>query len=208
MNKFVYIAYNFKNINIVAEIKLKVLGISQSSSQTGAFALVLSNEEDSKRIPIIIGGFEAQAIAIILEGLNAPRPLTHDLFINFITAFNIEISKISIHKLEEGVFHSQIHSNNGAASITHDARTSDAIALALRVGADIYTTEEILETAGIDSVETDGTDNTQNTTIEENVPSGYAGKSLTDLNELLKNAISNEDYEKASEIRDEINARQ
>lgn len=192
----------------MAEIKLKVLGISQSNSQTGAFALVLSDEVDSKRIPIIIGGFEAQAIAITLEGLNPPRPLTHDLFINFISAFNIDINKISIYKLEEGVFHSKIHTSNGAADITHDARTSDAIALAIRVGAEIYTTSEILEAAGIDSADVTQTDVPTETAPTDTVPQGYAGKPLNELSELLEKAIEDEDYEEASTIRDEMNSRQ
>lgn len=193
----------------MANINLKVLGISQSNAQTGAFALVLATEDDRKRIPIIIGGFEAQAIAITLEGLKPHRPLSHDLFINFISAFNIEINKIFIYKLEEGVFHSEIHTTQNDTKIVHDARTSDAIALAIRVEAPIYITEEILEEAGIESQSEELSDDT---TVEETVidsnKSIYDSTPLTELNDLLQTSISNEDYETASKIRDEINSRQ
>ena len=131
------------------KIKLNVLGISYSQTQTGAYALVLAEEDGKRRIPIIVGGFEAQAIAIQLEGLKPPRPLTHDLFHNFALTFKIDILEVTIHKLEEGVFHSKLTCHNGIKTVDIDTRTSDAIALALRFKCPIYTTSEIIDRAGI-----------------------------------------------------------
>ena len=133
----------------MGKIKLNVLGISYSQTQSGAYALVLSEEDGNRRIPIIVGGFEAQAIAIELEGLAPPRPLTHDLFKNFAESYSIKIIEVNIHKLEDGVFFANILCDNGGQRITLDARTSDAIALALRFSCPIYTTETIVEKAGI-----------------------------------------------------------
>lgn len=130
-------------------VKLKVLGISYSQTQSGAYALILVEEDGERRVPIIIGGFEAQAIVIRLENLEPPRPLTHDLFKNFADEFNITLIEVMIYKLEEGVFYSRLLCNNGEKEISVDSRTSDAVALALRFGCPIYITEEILEKAGI-----------------------------------------------------------
>jgi bifunctional DNase/RNase len=123
---------------IMNKVKLNVLGISYSQTQTGAYALVLAEENGRRRIPIIVGGFEAQAIAIQLEGLKPPRPLTHDLFLNFAHTFNIDLLEITVYKLEEGVFYSKLTCDNGQRIIEIDARTSDAIALALRFKCPIY----------------------------------------------------------------------
>jgi bifunctional DNase/RNase len=133
----------------MGKIKLNVLGISYSQTQSGAYALVLTEENGERRIPIIVGGFEAQSIAIQLEGLNPPRPLTHDLFLNFARSFKIALLEVTIHKLEEGVFYSKLTCDDGKNRITIDSRTSDAIALALRFKCPIYTTDEIMEKAGI-----------------------------------------------------------
>ena len=194
------------------KVKLNVLGISYSQTQSGAYALVLSEENGKRRIPIIIGGFEAQAIAIQLEGLTPPRPLTHDLFLNFSKSFGIEIIDVQIYKLEEGVFFSKLHCDNGKKEIYIDARTSDSIALALRFGCPIYTTEEILEKAGIilDVEEEATSEQKKEQSKQENRDSEReALKSLTidELNTLLDEAVMKEDYEKASRIRDEINNR-
>ncbi len=206
----------------MGKIKLNVLGISYSQTQSGAYALVLSEEEGNRRIPIIVGGFEAQSIAIELEGLSPPRPLTHDLFKNFSDAFGIRIIEVNIHKLEEGVFFANILCDNGNHQITLDARTSDAIALALRFESPIYTTEEIVEKAGIvlDFEKGSGLASED----EEQAPAGsfipqsggqvpksvHPDLSDTDIEELrssLADAVANEDYERASIIRDEINRR-
>lgn len=205
----------------MGKIKLNVLGISYSQTQSGAYALVLSEEEGNRRIPIIVGGFEAQAIAIELEGLAPPRPLTHDLFKNFADSYGIHIMEVNIHKLEDGVFFANILCDNGGERTTLDARTSDAIALALRFKCPIYTTEEIVEKAGIVLDFEKGTD-IENQDIgqqeeDEEPPvkiqkkggprTDLSNKSMDELKSMLAEAVSKEDYEKASEIRDEINRR-
>jgi uncharacterized protein len=195
------------------KIKLNILGLSYSQTQTGAYALVLSEADGKRRIPIIIGAVEAQAIAIQLEGLKPPRPLTHDLFLNIALAFDIEIVEVFIHKLEEGIFYAEIVCEQGSNRIRVDSRTSDAIALALRFECSIYTTDEVIDKAGIimDFDESgDLTDDFEGTEfIRKGSPhlTDYSDSSIDDLNELLDSAISDEDYEKASEIRDEINKR-
>ncbi len=201
----------------MSKIKLNVLGISYSQTQSGAYALVLTEENGERRIPIIVGGFEAQAIAIQLEGLKPPRPLTHDLFMNFARSFKINLLEVTIYKLEEGVFYSKLFCDNGVKQISIDARTSDAIALALRFKCPIYTTEEIMEKAGIVLELGQGGKGpglTEDKTITESTPSAAAGNSAEykdyttqELNEMLKEAISQENYEKASIIRDELNKR-
>lgn len=204
----------------MGKIKLNVLGISYSQTQSGAYALVLSEEEGNRRIPIIVGGFEAQAIAIELEGLAPPRPLTHDLFKNFADSYGIHIMEVNIHKLEDGVFFANILCDNGGERTTLDARTSDAIALALRFKCPIYTTEEIVEKAGIVLDFEKGTDleNPDASQDKEAEPPEVKVKlstprpdlsdtSMEDLRSMLAEAVSKEDYEKASEIRDEINRR-
>ncbi len=195
------------------KVKLNILGLSYSQTQTGAYALVLSEADGKRRIPIIIGAVEAQAIAIQLEGLKPPRPLTHDLFLNIALAFDIEVVEVFIHKLEEGIFYAEIVCEQGSNRIRVDSRTSDAIALALRFECSIYTTDEVIDKAGIimDFDESgDLTEDFEGTDFIRKVSSSstdYSDSSVEDLNELLDAAISDEDYEKASEIRDEINKR-
>jgi len=195
------------------KVKLNILGLSYSQTQTGAYALVLSEADGNRRIPIIIGAVEAQAIAIQLEGLKPPRPLTHDLFLNVALAFDIEIAEVFIHKLEEGIFYAEIVCEQHSNRIRVDSRTSDAIALALRFECPIYTTEEIIEKAGIimefdESIEA-GEEHEDSDMIKKTSSShiDYSECSSEELNELLEAAITEEDYEKASEIRDEINKR-
>ncbi len=201
----------------MSKIKLNVLGISYSQTQSGAYALVLAEENGERRIPIIIGGFEAQAIAIQLEGLTPPRPLTHDLFLSFATAFSVSIIEINIYKLEEGVFYSKLICEDPKKQMTVDARTSDAIALALRFRCPIYTTEEILEKSGIvidiepESKEEKPTSSSKFFTEPSSGKKRQADElhdfSLSELKEMLQDAIKNENYEKASDLRDEINRR-
>ena len=216
---FLYLCQKSPKIGM-GKIKLNVLGISYSQTQSGAYALVLSEEEGNRRIPIIVGGFEAQAIAIELEGLSPPRPLTHDLFKNFSDSYGIRILEVNIHKREDGVFFANILCDNGDRQMTLDARTSDAIALALRFKCPIFTTEEIVEKAGIvlDFEKDSGLDQTdvpEEQEIEAKpekskkriILPNLAESSMEELRSLLSEAVSKEDYERASEIRDEINRR-
>lgn len=194
------------------KVKLNILGLSYSQTQTGAYALVLSEAEGNRRIPIIIGAVEAQAIAIQLEGLKPPRPLTHDLFLNVALAFNIEIKEVLIHKLEEGIFYAEIVCEQNKNRIRVDSRTSDAIALALRFECPIFTTEEIIEKAGIIMEFEEGSEENESTESNETkegapVKINFKEYTLEELNDMLDSAISSEDYEKASKIRDEINKR-
>jgi len=190
-------------------IKLKVLGISYSQTQSGAYALVLIEEEGERRIPIIIGGFEAQSIVIKLENLDPPRPLTHDLFKSFADSFNISIAEVFIFKLEEGVFFSKLLCTNGEKEFTIDSRTSDAVALALRFNCPIFTTEEILEKAGI-TVSPSGSD-TPGAREDESVfdpdVTKYGSYADEELYKMIDDAVKTEDYERAASIRDEIEKR-
>lgn len=196
------------------KIKLNVLGISYSQTQSGAYALVLAEEKGERRLPIIIGGFEAQAIVIKLENLNPPRPLTHDLFKSFADLLEVELKEVYIHKLEEGVFYSQLVCTRGLQELVIDSRTSDAVALALRFDSPIYSTDEIMEKAGIVIKGDEYEDDLLNPAGEEKeeVPKGdenrFGTYSLKELTDMLQEAISAEDYERAAAIRDEIGKRE
>jgi hypothetical protein len=189
-------------------IKLKVMGISYSQTQSGAYALLLIEENGERRIPIIIGGFEAQAIVIKLENLEPPRPLTHDLFKKFADQFKIAVIEVMIYKLEDGVFFSKLVCNNGEKEYSIDSRTSDAVAIALRFGCPIYIDEDILEKAQISNTPSD----TEPASTEE-VDSGsqqnskYGSFSDEELYKMIDEAVKTEDYEKAASIRDEIEKR-
>jgi uncharacterized protein len=191
------------------KIRLNILGLSVSQTQSGAYALVLSEEGGDRRIPIIIGPVEAQAIAIQLEGLKPPRPLTHDLIKNIAVAFNIVLLEVVIHKLEEGIFYSELLCELDGREVKIDSRTSDAVALALRFRCPIYTSEDILSKAGIvlESEEPKQPKSTSKRKPEASQSSPFAHYSLQELDEILTEAILNEDYEKASVIRDEISNR-
>ncbi len=194
-------------------IKLNILGLSYSQTQTGAYALVLAEEDGERRIPIIIGGVEAQSIAIKLEGLTPPRPLTHDLFLNFAKAFNIEILEVIIYKLEEGIFYSELICKRESETLHIDSRTSDAVALALRFNCPIYTYDDIIDKAGIVLDFEAEEDIEDNGSIEKEPKKGkqgdeFAGKSLEELKKMLDDAVRKEDYERASKIRDEIKSRE
>ncbi|HNU77931.1 MAG: bifunctional nuclease domain-containing protein [Prolixibacteraceae bacterium] len=192
------------------KVRLNILGLSVSQTQSGAYALVLAEEHGDRRIPIIIGPVEAQAIAIHLEGLKPPRPLTHDLIKNIALAFDITLLEVTIHKLEEGIFFSELLCEMNGKEVRIDSRTSDAIALALRFRCPIYTTEEILHKAGI-ILEMNKEQTAGNREEENDPPSSgktvYSKYTLADLESALDEAILNEDYEKASLIRDEIRKR-
>ncbi len=192
------------------KIRLNILGLSVSQTQSGAYALVLAEENGERRIPIIIGPVEAQAIAIQLEGLKPPRPLTHDLIKNIAQAFEIVLLEVIIFKLEEGIFYSELLCEMDGKEVRIDSRTSDAVALALRFKCPIYTTEEILTKAGI-VLEMDNPDSSDTGKYENLAePSGsspFSNYTMQELEEMLGEAVRNEDYEKASIIRDEIHNR-
>ena len=195
----------------MARIQLNVLGLSYSQTQSGAYALVLTEQNGERRIPIIIGGCEAQAIAIALENLQPPRPLTHDLFYNFARTFEIRLKEVEIYKLEEGVFYSKLICSQGGKEVVIDARTSDAIALAVRFVCPIYTTEEIMAQASMvmDSSETgDDLDLGEEDKPAVTPTQEYSRFSLRELKSMLDQAVRDEDYEKASLIRDEIKRRE
>jgi len=190
-------------------VKLKVMGISYSQTQSGAYALILTEEKGDRRIPIIIGGFEAQAIVIKLESLSPPRPLTHDLFKMFADEFRISVLEVFIYKLEEGVFFSKLICNNGEKEISIDSRTSDAVALALRFGCSIYITEEILDKAGITISQANADDPSASTvdSILEPGNSKYDTFTEEELYKMIDEAVKTEDYERAASIRDELEKR-
>ena len=184
-------------------IQLKVNRISYSQSQNGAYALILEEVDGDRKLPIVIGGFEAQSIAIALEkNIDPPRPLTHDLFKNFAQNFDIKIKQVIINKLIDGIFYSSLICEQNKVEEIIDARTSDAVALAIRFDSPIYTYSKILENAGIIlKKEIDG-ENAENL-----LPDEYKTLTLKQLNKKISDAIENEDYELAAQLRDEINQR-
>lgn len=191
------------------KIRLDIIGMSYSQSQSGAYALILGERNGKRRLPIIIGGFEAQAIAIELEKIKTPRPLTHDLFKIFAEAYNIEITEVVINKFTEGVFHAKLVCYNGQYVREVDSRTSDAVALALRFNCPVYTYEQILVSAGIIMDEnTDLNKSDEDSTSPDPETDVIANASSQELQDMLKAAIENEEYEKASKIRDELKRRQ
>lgn len=190
------------------KLKLDIIGLSYSQTQSGAYALVLGEVNGRRRLPIIIGGFEAQAIAIEIEKMTPSRPLTHDLFKSFADAFHINIQEVIIYNLVEGVFFSKLICNDGEKNLEIDARSSDAIALAVRFGCPIYTYEFILASAGIVIEGTDFAflDNIEPAQTENPKPQSNSFNAYSDdeLHKQLKDALAEEAYEKAAKIRDEI----
>jgi len=201
-------------------VRLNIRGISYSQTQNGAYALILSEVEGERKLPIVIGAFEAQSIAIALEReIKPPRPLTHDLFKNFAERFEIVVKQVIIHKLVDGVFYSSIICERDRIEEIIDARTSDAIALALRFKAPIFTYKNILDQAGVHLKQgdqeilnqEDSEEELENVSVEnEGVSSDttYKNMSITELKKELEKAVKSEDYEKAAKIRDEISNRQ
>jgi len=202
------------------KIKLEILGLSSSQSQTGSFALVLGETEGNRRLPIIIGMFEAQAIAIEIEKIVPNRPMTHDLFKSFASSFHFHVEEIVISDLKEGVFFAKIVCTDGLKKTEIDARPSDAIAVGLRFDAPIFTYENILAEAGIVLTDEDDDEEKEDKDKEDKPESkvkvkkesskksdDYKSYTVDKLNELLKSAIEKEDYEKAAKIRDELGKR-
>jgi bifunctional DNase/RNase len=200
------------------KINLEIIGLSYSQTQSGAYALVLGEENGKRRLPIIIGAFEAQAIAIELENMSPTRPLTHDLFKSMADAFSIELEEVVIYNLLEGTFYARLICSNGSKKEEIDARTSDAIALAVRFGCRISTYEFILSQAGIVMDENAAVEGAEEI-MEKRIPSTttaptgklveneLAAASTEELNDMLKRAIEEEAYERAGKIRDELSKR-
>ena len=194
------------------KIQLEILGLSSSQSQSGSFALVLGEKDGNRRLPIIIGMFEAQSIAIQIEKINPNRPLTHDLFKSFAQQVGVTVQEVMISDLKEGVFFSKIVCNNGDKQFDLDARPSDAIAIGLRFNVPIYTVESVLSEAGIilsdlededeegDELSTEPKAESKPVEKKESIKE----TSTEELNKLLEDALAKEDYEKAAKIRDEL----
>ena len=191
-------------------IQLDIVGLSYSQTQTGAYALVLGELTGNRRLPIIIGSFEAKAIAVALESEIKPeRPITHDLFTTFCKGFNIRVQKVVISSIKDGIFSSIIYCvDDKGKQLELDARTSDAVAIAVRFNAPIFTYLVIMEDAGI-ILDKDITPSVERKKVGfPEIESEFASLSLNELEEALHKAVSEEDYERASKIRDEINKRQ
>ena len=196
------------------KIELEIVALSHSITQTHSYAVVLGEINGLRRLPIVIGGFEAQAIAVALEKMQPSRPLTHDLMKNFMTAFAIELHEIIICDLQEGIFYSKLVCSTENDTVEIDSRTSDAIALAVRFGCPIYTYENILESAGILMEDTDTKEKKkkvkQEVLVEQDSSTGNEDlktMTLDDLTNLLNDVLEGEDYIRAIAIRDEINSR-
>lgn len=197
----------------VKKIKLEILGLSPSQSQAGSFALVLGEELGNRRLPIIIGVFEAQAIAVQIENIVPNRPMTHDLFKSFADGMNYTLKEIVISDLKEGIFYAKIVCTDGLREVEVDARPSDAIAIGLRFDIPIYTYEAILSEAGIISSSLAEEEDEDEDAIRETLKTTGSGKdqlrdlSSEDLQRMLDDALLKEDYEKAAKIRDEMGRR-
>jgi bifunctional DNase/RNase len=188
------------------KIELEIVALSHSITQTHSYAVVLGEVNGLRRLPIVIGGFEAQAIAVALERMQPSRPLTHDLMKNFMMAFNIDLHEIIINDLQEGIFYSKLICSSDKDTVEIDSRTSDAVALAVRFGCPIYTYDNILESAGILM---DEDDKKKKVVVSHNDESNDDLKtmSILELETLLNEVLEHEDYIRAASIRDEINRR-
>lgn len=203
------------------KIKLRVQGLTNSQVQSGAYALILAEEDGKRRIPVIVGTPEAQSIAIALEYITPPRPLTHDLFVSFATAFDIKLKEVYIYKFEEGIFYSELLFTDGKREIPVDSRTSDAIAIALRAKCDIYVSESIMIEAGVvldedvdDNADDDFDDDDDLMTMEpdeitdeESLKRWLGLIEDEELNKRLEEAVQEENYEHAKMYQDEIRRR-
>lgn len=189
------------------KIELEIVALSHSITQTHSYAVVLGEVNGLRRLPIVIGGFEAQAIAVALERMSPSRPLTHDLMKNFMLAFNVELHEVVINDLQEGIFYSKLVCSSANDTVEIDSRTSDALALAVRFGCPVYTYDSILDQAGI-LMEDDGKKKkVQAVTTESSASDDLKTMSLEELNNLLNEVLDSEDYIRAIAIRDEIKSR-
>lgn len=193
-------------------VELEILGLSSNHSQSGSFTLVLGETEGGRRLPIVIGMFEAQAIAIEIEKIVPNRPMTHDLFKSFADSFNFHLDKIIISDMKEGVFYAKIHGHSDTGAVEIDSRPSDAIAIAVRFDSPIYCAKKVMNEAALEFTEEEKAEEKVAQKKAERQPTpkkdpGLKDYSLDRLNQMLDKAISDEDYEKAARIRDEINKR-
>jgi hypothetical protein len=192
------------------KIELEIVALSHSITQTHSYAVVLGEVNGLRRLPIVIGGFEAQAIAVALERMQPSRPLTHDLIKNFMHAFNVELMEVVINDLQEGIFYSRLVCINEHDTVEIDSRTSDALALAVRFGCPIYTYGNILDTAGMMIEDDKKKKQKEEIPVDDPIPTTYselASLNLEELQKMLSDVLEQEDYLKAIAIRDEINRR-
>jgi bifunctional DNase/RNase len=188
------------------KIELEIVALSHSITQSNSYAVILGEIGGTRRLPIVIGGFEAQAIAVALENMQPSRPLTHDLMKNFMSAFDIQLQEVYISDLQEGIFYSKLVCYTANDTIEIDSRTSDALALAVRFGCPIYVNAIVLDKAG-NEIETNETDTSANSLSDaplSNNASELSNLSINELNELLNEVLEQEDYIRAIDIRDEI----
>ena len=189
------------------KIELTIVGLSYSQAQSNSYALVLGETNGKRRLPIVIGHYEAQAIALEIEKMKPSRPLTHDLFYNFAKTFGLNIIEVQITKFHEGIFYATLVCDNGISIHEIDSRTSDAVALSIRFHCPIYTTEDIMAQAGIVFEEEDQLVESDISTTNDDFISSLRNLSIAELEGELQQAVEDEDYERASQLRDEIRKR-
>ncbi len=187
-------------------VKLSILGISFSQVQAGAYALIFAESDGPRRLPIVIGTPEAQSIAIVMEKINPPRPLSHDLMVSTLNALNVQLLDVFIYKFENEAFHAQLTLQQGENQYKIDSRTSDGVALAIRTGSPIYTTEEIMRTMSV-VLDEEEEDKTEMKDFLSNEDKDLSQLSTEALNSMLEEALSKEDFESAISLRDELNKR-
>ena len=191
------------------KIELEIVALSHSITQTHSYAVVLGEVNGLRRLPIVIGGFEAQAIAVALEKMRPSRPLTHDLMKNFMVAFNVELHEVVINDLQEGIFYSKLVCSSGSDTVEIDSRTSDALALAVRFGCPIYTYDKVLDQAdSFKETESEVKTHKSDSIVRETSNDSLAEMSVEELNTMLSDVLEQEDYIKAISIRDELKARE
>lgn len=189
------------------KIQLDIVALSHSVAQTHNYAVVLGERQGVRRLPIVIGGYEAQAIAVAMERMTPNRPLTHDLFQNALSIFDVELQEVVINNLLDGIFYAKLVCIRNGETVEIDSRTSDALAMAVRFDCPIYTYEFILDRAGVVLEDSEEEEEDTPRKRERKRPKGLSSYSMDDLSTMLDDVLSNEDYERAAQIRDEINKR-
>ena len=200
--------FYLKFVNDMRKIELEIVALSHSITQSNSYAVVLGEVNGLRRLPIVIGGFEAQAIAVALEKMKPTRPLTHDLMKNFMLAFNVDLHEVIISDLQEGIFYSKLLCSTEADTVEIDSRTSDALAMAVRFGCPIYIYENIFDVAGVENPEQSApATQVKSIAAEGNGHTDIKSLGLEELHTLLNEVLEQEDYIRAISIRDEINSR-